>query len=270
MNKYLTFKDIFYRSTTYVKRNSPTILTCLGAAGVVMTSVMTAKATSEAIKTIENEKQNRVIKQGCNNYMADNGELLSKGETLLLVWKCYVPTAIVGASTIICIFGSNTLNKRKQASLTSAYALLSNYHKEYCNKLIELHGKEIDEEVRNAIARECCNFHQIGLDIPDRKVVFYDEISGRSIVRYEREVMDAEYHLNRNFVLRGYASLNEFYRFLGLPETDYGEELGWSISNGYYWIDFEHRLISRDDGGTEVYSIDILFSPDADYLQDWL
>ena len=107
------------------------------------------------------------------------------------------------------------------------------------------------------------------MDAPDDKVVFYEELSGESIVCYEREIMDAEYHLNRNFALRGYAALNEFYEFLGLPKTDYGDAVGWSMSYGYSWIDFEHRLINRDDGGTPIYSIDMIFPPDDDYLRDW-
>ena len=75
--------------------------------------------------------------------------------------------------------------------------------------------------------------------------------------------------VNRNFVMRGYASLNEFYEFLGLPQTDYGESVGWSIDDGYCWIDFEHRLISRDDGGTDIYSIDIVFPPHSEYMIGW-
>ena len=88
-------------------------------------------------------------------------------------------------------------------------------------------------------------------------------------MRYEREIIDAEYHLNRNFVLRGYAPLNEFYEFLGLPKTEYGEMVGWTISDGYYWIDFEHRLISRDDGGADMYAIDMIFPPEPDFMRDW-
>ena len=114
--------------------------------------------------------------------------------------------------------------------------------------------------------RSRCNFHPLGVVEPDRKVIFYEEVSGESIARYEREVMDAEYHLNRNFVLRGVASLNEFYAFLGLPETRYGDEVGWTVADGYSWIDFEHRLVSRDDGGDDVCVIDMLFPPHAGYL----
>jgi hypothetical protein len=32
----------------------------------------------------------------------------------------------------------------------------------------------------------------------------------------------AEYHLNRNYILRGEAVINELYEFLGLEPTDWG------------------------------------------------
>lgn len=255
MKKDEVLRSMRYRMASCLKRSSPTILTCIGASGVVVTAVMVAKATPKAMTLLERAKW-------------EKGEKLEPLEIIAIAGPAYIPSAIVGITTIGCIFGANALNRKQQASLTSAYALLNNYHKEYRNKLIELHGKETDIEVRNAMARVHCNYHQIDMDVPDGKVIFYDEISGKSILRYEREVMDAEYHLNRNFVLRGYASLNEFYEFLGLPQTKYGDEVGWTYTDGYCWIDFEHRLISRDDGGTEVYAIDMLFPPDAHYLDE--
>ena len=33
---------------------------------------------------------------------------------------------------------------------------------------------------------------------------------------------------NRNYILRGYSYLNEFYEFLGIEETEYGSVLGWA------------------------------------------
>lgn len=149
----------------------------------------------------------------------------------------------------------------------SAYTLLNNYYKEYRGKLMELYGEETDIEIRNAMARTHCNYHQIGLDAPDGKVIFYEEISGESILCYEREVMDAEYHLNRNFTLRGYALLNELYEFLGLPLTEYGGTVGWSVYSGIGWIDFQHRLIDNDDGGIPCYAIDMIFPPEV--LEEW-
>ena len=239
-----------------LRRNSSTILTCIGAVGVVVTVVMAVRATPKALKLLDETKDKK-------------GEELTTLEVIKTAAPVYIPPVIIGVSTLACLFGANVLNQKNQASLVSAYALLDNYHKEYRKTLIRLHGEEADIEIRNEMARAHCGYHHIGLDVPDGKFVFYDEISGESITCYEREIMDAEYHLNRNFTMRGYASLNEFYMFLGLPETDFGEELGWSMSDGYSWIDFEHRLISQDDGGTEIYSIDMVFPPTSDYLRDW-
>ena len=53
-----------------------------------------------------------------------------------------------------CIFGSNVLNKRQQASLASAYALLDTSFKEYKKKVIDLYNEEADIEIRNEIAKD--------------------------------------------------------------------------------------------------------------------
>lgn len=242
-------KKMFHRACWNLKRSSPAILCCIAAVGVAGTAVAAVKATPKAMKLLEEATE-------------EKGEALNKVETVATVAHLYAPAAAVGAGTIFCIFGANALSRRSQAGLMSAYALLSGYHKEYRNKLIERYGAEADAEIRNAIARERCDYHQIDSDVPDRKVIFYDEISGNSVLRYEREVIDAEYHFNRNFAMRGYASLNEFYEFLGLPKTEYGETVGWSVYSGIMWVDFEHRLIDNDDGGPACYSIDMVFSPD--------
>lgn len=255
----MNLKQKFYRmcgkSRLYLKRSSPTILCCVAAVGVVGTAVASVKATPKAM---------RLLKDATD----EKGEEMSRFEVVITVAPLYFPAAAIGAGTIFCIFGANVLNKRQQARLMSTYALLKNYHKEYRDKLIELHGEDADVEIRNAMARKCCNYHQIDSDIPDGKVIFYDEISGESIVRYEREIIDAEYHFNRNFTMRGYAFLNELYEFLGMPMTEYGGTVGWSMSSGIMWVDFEHRLIDNDDGGPACYSLDMIFAPEV--LEEWM
>ena len=240
-----------------LRRNSSTILTCIGAVGVVVTAVMAVRATPKALKLLEEATD-------------EKGEELTTLEVIKTAAPVYIPPVIVGASTLACLFGANVLSQKSQASLASAYALLDNYHKEYRKTLIKLHGEEADIEVRNEMARTYCGYHHIGIDVPDGKFMFYDEISGDTITAYEREIMDAEYHLNRNFTMRGYATYNEFRHFLGLPPTDYGEEIGWAVCDGYTWIDFEHRLITQDDGGPDIYSIDMVFPPTKESLDDWL
>ena len=239
-----------------MKKHTSLILSLVGIAGLVATSVLSAKA---AVKT------NDILRQA----EQEKGVPLTKSETIKTAVPVYLPAILMGTATATCILGIHILDRRQQASLISAYSILENYHKEYRKKVIEFHGEEADRKIQDAILRDRCDVCLNHLDVPDNKLIFYESISGESITAYEKEIMDAEYHLNRNFVLRGYASLNEFYKFLGLPETEDGDRLGWSCSYGYSWIDFEHHLVSKDDGGTPVYEIVFIFEPDPDYLREW-
>lgn len=245
-----------YNTKVFFHKNTPTILTCIGAVGMIATTVLAVQATPKAIKLLEEAEK-------------EKGEELTKTEMVIVAGPAYIPSVVIGLSSIACVFGANVLNKKQSASLTSAYVLLENSYKEYREKLIELYGKEADREIRDAIIRDHNDYHVIDSDIPEDKLIWIDEISGNSIIRYEREIIDAEYHLNRNFTMRGYACLNELYEFLGMPQTEYGDEVGWSMCDGYSWIDFEHHLVSRDDGGRPVYAIGMIFGPSADYLEGW-
>ena len=103
---------------TFIKRNAPTILTCLGAVGVIVTAVMAVKGTPKALTLLENAKE-------------EKEEELTKLEKIKIAGPVYIPAIITGAATIACIFGSNSISKNQQATLMSAYALLDNSYKEY-------------------------------------------------------------------------------------------------------------------------------------------
>ena len=259
-------KGLLQKSQLFIKRNSSTILTVMGGVGVVATTVLAVKATPKALERIEEATQ-------------EKGEELTIFETVTVSFKPYVPTLLTGAATVACIFGANALNKQQQASLMSAYALVDTSFKEYKAKLKEIHGEEAHNDIINSImiekaedinvtAANFCTTCDLSVEENDGEPkLFYDEHSGRYFETTIEQVMNAEYHLNRNYILRGYAYLNEFYEFLGLSETDYGSVLGWTPTDeGEYWIDFNHRKTILDDG-LEVYIIDMLFEPRYDFLE---
>ena len=132
--------------------------------------------------------------------------------------------------------------------------------KEYRNKLIELHGEEMDDEIRSEIAQNHYDYHVLGIDCPDKKVTWFEPYSERYFEMYERELIDAEYHFNRNFTIGGSRSLNDLYEMLGLPYTRKGEKLGWCVCDGYCWVDFEHVLQQNKDG-SEYYILQPVFPP---------
>ena len=245
----------------FLKKNSATILTVAAAAGVITTSILSAKAAIKASRVLAHKEE-------------EKSEKLTFEETISAVWTIYIPPVIVGMSTIACVFGANILNKRQQASLASAYALVDSSYKEYKAKLKELYGKEAHNNIVDSIAAEKCDEANISaggltsaytqeIESDTEPRLFYDEYSGRYFETTIEKVLLAEYHLNRNYILRGFARLNEFYEFLGLEPTDYGETVGWDICDEIYWIDFNHRktFIGDDNDGFECYIIEMPYYP---------
>ena len=152
------------QSKRFLNRNLSTILTCLGGAGVVVTSVLAVKATPKALKLLETAKEKK-------------GEELTSFEVIRTAGPIYIPAIITGVSTIACIFGANVLNKRSQAALMSAYALLDNSYKDYKKKVVELYGEEADREVKSSIAKD--KYEETDVKVDDTKKLFFDFYSSR-------------------------------------------------------------------------------------------
>lgn len=125
-------------SKIYLRKASPIILSGLGAAGVIVTSVLAVRATPKALRKIRADSK--------ANHKGDP-EAYSKLEAVKSAWVCYIPAAISGTATIFCIFGANVLSKRQQAALTSTYALLNDSYNNYKDKLRELYGEEAHQKI---------------------------------------------------------------------------------------------------------------------------
>ena len=107
----------------FIKRNSATILSFVAVAGVVATAITSANATPKAVRALDTAKLNK------------GEEELTKIEKVKTVLPVYLPTIITGAATVVCILGSNVLNQRTQASLSSAYAIVDQSYRDYRNKV---------------------------------------------------------------------------------------------------------------------------------------
>ena len=239
----------------FVKDNASTILTCIGGAGVVVTAVLAVKATPKATALIRQATE-------------EKGEDLTKLETAIAAAPAYIPTVVSGTATIACIFGANTLNKRKQASLMSAYALLDNSYKEYKRKTEELYGEDASTQIRQEIAKDHYDPEDVSGD--DNQMLFFDSFSMRYFESTMENVIRAEYSLNRELNVVCYTCLNRFYDFLNIPPVEGGDEIGWSsyeMSAMYWnpWIEFKHEKVVLDDG-LECCILSFTAEPYADYL----
>lgn len=260
-------EKIVRRSFVKLKNETPTILTGLGVAGLIFTTIAAVQATPKALRVLDYAKE-------------EKGEDLTPLEVVKEVAHVYIPTLLIGATTISCVVGANITNQRKQASLIGACCFGSKALTEYREKVKELLGEETDIQIREAIAKDKRNEDIIGY-VPgynsavdsDNKRLFYDEYRGAYFEASMDEVRNAEYHLNRNFTLGGCVTLNDFYEFLGLEPLHFGDALGWSwykVSEewGSSWIDFDHRLVKMEDG-MECYILEMVIPPTADYDEDY-
>lgn len=230
--------NLLNSSKLFLKRNASTILTGVGSAGVIATSVLAVKATPKALTLLEEAKE-------------EKGEDLTKLEAVSVAGPAYIPAIIVGASTIACIVGANILNTRKQAALMSAYALLDSSYKEYRNKVNELYGEDADKTVKAEIAKD--KYENEKYPLEDNKNLYYDNYSERYFEATAETILKAENYINKRLSECHGAYLNEFYEHVGLETTDYGDYMGWSSEEMYEttwssWLDFDHHKVIMDDG----------------------
>ncbi len=254
MAKNQVVEKFILKSEGFLRKNSPTILTCVGAVGVVATAVVTAKATPKALSLLETAEEKK-------------GEELTKKEKFKVAAPVFIPAAIVGGATISCIFGSNILNKKQQAALVSAYAALNKTYNDHKDKIEELYGENAIKTVAEEISKD--KRKDANVETAEGEVVFYDEYSKRFFASTHERVQKAQYYLNRNLTMRDYAYLNEWYHELGLPEVEHGYTLGWTtaLCTDHYWqpwIDFTKEHVVDDDG-KDYYIIRMFQEPIAGF-----
>lgn len=247
-------EKLINHSKRFIRKNASTILTCVGSAGVVTTAVLAVKATPKAMRLISAAEE-------------EKGEKLTRLETIQVAGMTYAPSAIVGIATIGCIFGANILNKRTQAALTSAYALLDQSYKEYKNKVQEMYGDDADKHIKENIAKD--KYAESDIEVGDDAKLFYDFYSGRYFESTMEHVLAAEYAINRKISTKDYAYLNDWYDELGIDQIASGHELGWSRGSNFDmywqdWVDFHHEEFVTDDG-LECCIITIMHDPIIDF-----
>jgi hypothetical protein len=239
---------------TVMKKHSAEILTGIGIAGMITTTVIAVRSTPKALILIEDKK----IEIGTDE--------LSLMETVKTVWICYIPTVITGIVSVVCLIGASSENVRRNAALATAYTLSESALKEYQEKVIETIGERKEREVRDSIAKDRIAGHPIG----DREIIIvekgntqcYDAISDRYFKSDIDKLKKAENELNRRMLNETYISLNEFYYEIGLKNIDIGDDLGWNIDKGFIDLRFSSQLA---DDGTPCLVLDYRVAPRYDY-----
>ena len=192
-------------------------------------------------------------------------ESLPDEATVMDKVKAYAPVygeAITFTGLSIILGGASIFITGKQLAAMGAAAFAAEQkYREYKDQLfedldnMEYSHKEVDESIRRRIAER----HAADKEYPtpeENEHLFFDDNSKRWFTDTLLHVHDTEYHFNRNYALRGWAALNEFYELLNheeMPPITHGDEVGWDeyygeTTGGYHWIDFEHDERTLPDG----------------------
>lgn len=245
-----------------VKKNSPQILTGIGIAGMITTTVMAVKATPKAIALVEARKD----EWNKDAMGTDDFGNMPKIEAVKACWTCYIPSVIVGGISIVCLVGASSVNLRRNAALATAYTLSESALKEYQEKVIEEIGEKKEEAVRDRIAKDRIEKNPVSKNevilTEKGETLCYDMISGRYFKTDIDKLRKAENDLNRQMRDDIYVSLNEFYYAIGLDPIKIGDNIGWNIDKGYIDLNFSSQLT---EDGKPCLVLDYHVGPTYDY-----
>lgn len=213
----------FFRSVQKILTDhGPEILTGVGIAGMVTTTILAVRATPKALKKIEQAKEEA------------NVDKLTPIETVKAAWKPYIPAAITGVASACCLIGSTTTSVRRTAALATACQISERALVEYRDKVVETIGEKKEKDVLNKLDKEHVEQNPVSqnevLMTKKGHTLCYDDMFGRYFESDIDLIHKAENELNARILSDpfGYASLNEFYDLLDLPSVGIGDMLGWN------------------------------------------
>ena len=239
----------------FASKRSPEILTGIGIAGMITTTILAVRATPKALELIEEQKEEESVDE------------LSSFEVVKVAWKPYIPAMVTCVVSTACLIGASSVNTKRNAALATAYKLSETALTEYREKVIETIGEKKERIVRDKVAEERVKKNPVSKNevivTGNGKTLCFDPISGRYFMCSIETIKKAENTLNKQMLhdISGYVSLNEFYDELGLDHTSVGNDLGWN-TNQLIDIDFSSQL---NDNGEPSVVLDYLVAPKCDY-----
>lgn len=246
-----------------VKAHSPEILTGLGIGGMVVSTVLAVRVTPKAIDILDSAKQ-------------EKGDELTNKELLTHTWKLYLPSAALTLASGAALIFSNRISNKRVMSLTAAY--------DVSRRLLTSHKEATLEEVGEETAlkiRDKANLKEAG-KVPYNEddiitvgtstgtILCFEPLTGRYFWSDQESIRARVNDFNSFLIGNDYASLNEFFYKLGIPDVKMGHDLGWSVRSGsggngkgLAEIDFTSGIL---DNGTPYLIMDYYNPPQYGYV----
>lgn len=232
MNKFIKAMN---KMANKAGKNSPAILVGLGitsAAGAVIFAIKGTIAANKKVEAVKEAKAEELKVEEADDIPVEVE--LTKKEIVQATWKCYIPTAMSFATSVVCIVCANKVNAKRNAAIATAYSMSEAALHEYKNKVIETIGEEKEKEIAKAVVKDridkspepstqviiAGNGEQLCLDYISQRYFKSDRETLRAAVNDLNEILNS----------CDYVSLNDFYDKIGLERTSIGDEIGWNVS----------------------------------------
>lgn len=209
------------------------VLTIFGVVGVPLTSWISVKCSEKA-----------------------KDETTTKGKV-----KRYIPAIISGAATTASIIGSHRVSSKEIAALT-ATASFAVANRDKLEEAVKPYiSKEEVAKLKEASVEETNKIHKSQtIEWTGRgKIKVLEGFSGRLFYSSLEAVKLAEEKLCKALNNGIYISLNDFYSYLGIQQTDFGRDYGWAPVDEWYarWfednpIGFDNTFVEDEDGSPMI------------------
>lgn len=246
--------NLFKSVKMVVSQHSPEILTGIGIAGMITTTILAVRATPKALTLIDDKKAELDL---------DPRDNLAPMETVKATWKCYIPAAVTCATSVACLVGASSVNSKRNAALATAYNLTTTAFNEFKEATREVVGEKKEQLIHHKVAEERVKKEPINQSAiivsGNGNTRCFDTITKRRFVSDIEAIKRIVNELNRRMVNgEDYISLNDFYYELGLDGSSIGDELGWNVADGLIELEFSAQL---DSDGTPCIVIDYAIAP---------
>lgn len=242
------------------RKYQPEILTGMGIAGMITTTVMAVKVTPKALDLLAEVKA---------KHEEDNDRKAYSKDVITKVAPIYIPAAIVGGLSVGCLVGASATNFKRNTALATAYTLSESALKEYQEKVVETIGARKEEAVRAAVAKDNLERNPVnnnGIIITGSgDTLCYDILCKRYFTSNIEKLKKIENDLNRRMRNENYISLNEFYYEVGLDDVAIGYEFGWNIDKGYIELELNAQIVEKDGKEVPCIVVGFINRPTYDY-----
>ena len=254
----------------FAKKHAPEILMVSGTVSILAGTVTACKATIKAadvlaelnadmepVRELHEKVVNGEVPEEKYPPVAYKKEVIGNYTKYGLKFaKLYAPSLILTGLGIASIFASNSIMRKRCASLSAAYITLDSMFKRYRKNVVERFGDEVDHELRYGIKKEKIEVTETDPETGKTKKVkkevipenginidgysdyarfwdescdgFYVDESGRPNTDCNLFYLKArEKEANVRLRSQGYLFLNDVYKMLGITPSIAGQTVGW-------------------------------------------